>query len=161
MINKSNDIVNNIDDTENTNVHAAVHDAVGANHNIHEDDADIHNEISSESTFRVRFTKGYKLMQKHVNHVPVIFIPSKGIELDHYVIMCHRNSSCGYIIMQFRKNLNMQKETPATGYIFYIQTEEEKTILPKLTERVGDLHDKYHRSDMWLYVKVDKEDIFG
>lgn len=117
--------------------------------------------VHSDSAFHVRFTKGYELMQKHPDHVPVMFNASKDINLERYTIMCPRNASLCNVIMQFRKHLNVEGGSPTMGFVFYIKLEDDSVILPKMTEKLGDLHDRYRRSDMWLMVKVDKEDIFG
>lgn len=119
-------------------------------------------EPTVHSAFHVRFTKGYELMQSHPDHVPIMFVTSKDVKLEKDTMMCLRESSLCNVIMQFRKNLIIEDTVSSTmGFIFYIKTEEDKTILPKMTEKVGDLHDRYHWSDMWLRVKIDKEEIFG
>lgn len=118
-------------------------------------------DVHSDSSFRVRFTKGYELIKNHPNHVPVLFCPSKDITLEKDSIMCHRNATLSHVIMQFRRNLKTEDHSPATGYIFYILTEEGKEVLPRMTESIGELHSRYHQSDMWLNIKVDKEVIFG
>lgn len=117
--------------------------------------------VHSNSAFHVRFTKGYELIQKHPEYVPVMFLTSEDVKLEKDTIMCPRNASLCNVIMQFRKHLNVDGESPTAGFIFYIKTDDDGSILPKLTETVGDLHKSYHRSDMWLTVKIDKEDIFG
>ena len=117
--------------------------------------------VHSDSAFHVRFTKGYELIQKHPEYVPVMFLTSKDVNLEKDTIMSPRNATLCNVIMQFRKNLNVDDTSRTTGFIFYIKTEDGKVIMPKLTETVGELHDRYHRSDMWLTVKIDKEEIFG
>jgi len=119
-------------------------------------------EIDVHSAFHVRFTKGYELMQSHPGHVPVMFVTSKDVKLEKDTIMCPRDASLCNVIMQFRTNLITDTDmTPTVGFIFYIKSEDDKNILPKMTEKIGDLHDRYHGSDMWLRVKIDKEEIFG
>ena len=100
-------------------------------------------------------------MQKHPDHVPVMFVASKDVKLQKESIMCPRDASLCNVIMQFRKHLDVDAQSPTAGFIFYIKTDDDKMILPKMTEKVGDLHARYHTADMWLNVKIDKEDIFG
>jgi hypothetical protein len=117
--------------------------------------------LCSESAFSNRFTKGMELMEKHPRHVPVMFAPSKDVILENDTLICPRDMSLCRITMQFRKNLINADTTPTTGYIFYIKLDDEKSIIPRAIEKIGELHEKYHGSDMWLTIKVDKEDIFG
>src|SRR5690349_9142204 len=109
--------------------------------------------VHSNSAFYVRFNKGYELMEKHPEHVPVMFAPSKEINLEKDTIMCSRNTPLSNVILQFRKYLISDNSSPTAGFIFSIQS-DDKEILPKLSERMGDLHDRYHSSDMWLVVKI-------
>jgi len=119
--------------------------------------------INSDTAFHVRFAKGYESMQRDPKHVPIMFLTSDDIRLEQNTMMCARNASLCDIVMQFRKNLVMDADTRSStvGFIFYIKSENGKKILPKLTENVGNLYDRYHCSDMWLTVQIDKEDIFG
>ena len=117
--------------------------------------------IRSDSAFHVRFTKGYELMEKHPEHVPVMFSPSKDIKLETDTIMCGRSSPLSSVILQFRKYLSTDNSSPTAGFIFSIKSDEGKEVFPKLSDKMGDLHDRYHGSDMWLVLKIQKEEIFG
>jgi hypothetical protein len=116
--------------------------------------------IHADSAFYVRFNKGYDLMEKHPEHVPVMFETTKTVPLEKDTIMCLREAPLSNVILQFRKYLTADNNSPAAGFIFSIK-HEDKDILPRLSERMGDLHDKYHGPDMWLVLKINKEDIFG
>ena len=117
--------------------------------------------LSRESAFHVRFTKGIELMKKHPDFVPVMFSTAKDVILEKNTVMCPKEATLSNVIMQFRKNLVTADNSPTVGFIFYIQLEDEKTVLPKIVEKIGDLHEKYHGSDMWLTIKIEKEDVFG
>ena len=117
--------------------------------------------IRSDSAFHVRFNKGYELMEKHPDHVPVMFSPTKDIKLDTDTVMILRDAPLSSVILQFRKYLTLDTSSPTAGFIFFIKSEDGKDVMPKLSEKVGDLHDRYHGSDMWLVLKIEKEDIFG
>jgi hypothetical protein len=119
-------------------------------------------ESTVQSAFHVRFAKGYELMQSHPNHVPIMFVTSSDIKLEKHTIMCPRDSSLCNVIVQFRKNLITDIDKSSTmGFIFYIKTEDEKMILPKQVETIGELHDRYRWSDMWLRVQINQENVFG
>lgn len=118
--------------------------------------------LTEKSAFYVRFNKGYELMEKYPEHVPVMFVFDKKINLEKNTIMCLRSAPLSQTVLQFRKYLASSevKSSPTMGFIFHVQW-NNKEILPRLNETMGDLHDKYHSSDLWLVVKIDIEDIFG
>jgi hypothetical protein len=119
------------------------------------------NELCPQSAFHVRFTKGIELMEEYPDYVPVMFSTTDDVILEKKTVMCPKNASLCNVIMQFRKNLITADNSPTTGFIFYINLEDDKKILPKITENIGSLHEKYHGSDMWLTIKIEKENIFG
>lgn len=117
-------------------------------------------DIKSDAAFHVRFTKGYELMEKYPHHVPVLFSTQKGVLLENNTLMCSKESTLCNVIKNFRKNLVTQENSPSSGFIFCIKT-DGKLVIPKMTEKLGDLHQRHHCSDMWLTIQIDKEDIFG
>jgi hypothetical protein len=118
--------------------------------------------IHEHSAFHVRFTKGLELIEKYPEHVPVMFSCSKDdVQLDRDTIMCPRDMQISMLVMQFRKFLTEDRGTSGTmGFIFSIRYNDE-IVVPRLSETMGELHDKYHSPDMWLVLKIEKEDIFG
>ena len=118
--------------------------------------------VKTDSAFHVRFNKGYELMEKYPTHVPVMFSStSKDVKMETDTVMCLRESPLSNVILQFRKYLTMDANSPTAGFIFHIPINDGKEVMPKLSEKMGDLHDKYHGTDMWLVLKIDKENIFG
>ena len=119
-------------------------------------------EVNHNSAFYVRFNKGYELVEKYPNHIPVMFSLNKNINIDKNTCMLPRESPLSHMVLQFRKYLSSSdaNSSPTMGFIFHIKC-NNNDYLPKLTEKMGDLHQKYHSSDMWLVVKIDHEDIFG
>lgn len=117
-------------------------------------------DVNSNSAFHVRFSKGYELMDKHPEYIPVMFSVSSSIELEKDTIMCKKEATLSNLVTQFRKLLKQDDNSPSSGFIFFIK-HNDKDILPKLSEKMGDLHDKYHGSDMWLKMVIRKEEIFG
>lgn len=118
--------------------------------------------LNSNSAFYVRFNKGYELMEKHPQHVPVMFNAPKEVNLEKETVMCPRDTPLSNLVLQFRKYLAATPDgkSPTMGFVFRIK-HNNTDVLPKLTETMGELHDKYHSSDMWLVLKIEKEDIFG
>lgn len=117
--------------------------------------------IHENSAFHVRFTKGIELTEKYPDHVPVMFSCDKAsIKLEKETMMCPRDMQISSLVMQFRKFLSEDSQSATMGFIFTVKT-DDKDIVPRLSETMGELHDKYHSSDMWLVLRIDKEDIFG
>ena len=119
--------------------------------------------VRADSAFHLRFNKGYELMKQHPDHIPIMFSTSSDIHLEKDTIMCHKDTTLSNIVLQFRKYLSDHNNpnSSTVGYIFYVIDQNEKKILPKVSERIGDLHTKYQGTDMWLVLKIEKEDIFG
>ena len=116
--------------------------------------------VKTDSAFYVRFNKGYELMEKHPDHVPVMFSSKDDIGLEKNTIMCGRSAPLSNVILQFRKYLSLDNNKSTAGFVFSIPHKEEE-VIPKLSERMGDLHTKYAGQDMWLTLKIRKEDVFG
>ena len=86
-----------------------------------------------------------------------MFSTAKDVILEKNTAYASKEATLSNVIMQFRKNLVTADNSPTVGFIFYIQLEDEKTVLPKIVEKIGDLHEKYHGSDMWLTIKIEKK----
>lgn len=114
--------------------------------------------------YYVRFSNAFDILNKNPNCIPLrIEFLEKSENVEEIEILksvaFKKNDSLSNLICFFRKFIKNEKAT--SGYIFMLKNNQSEFIMPRLSDKLGDLYSEYYSPDMNLVVYVQRENIFG
>ena len=96
---------------------------------------------------------GIKLREKHPDRIPIIFEPKKDLPLLKTKMLIPNDSTIAQVMTILRKYIELKK----CDAIFLFVND----IIPKNTETVGSLYQKYKNDEGLLEIVISKESTFG
>jgi len=115
-------------------------------------------EFKMLHSFDKRKEESQNIIIKHPDKVPVIIersdIRSVLKDLDKHKYLFHKEVTCGQILCVIRKQI--QLDASESIFLFI-----DNHNIPKTSDTIGDIYNKYHDKDGFLYITYSPQQTFG
>jgi len=116
-------------------------------------------EYKKNKKFDTRLSEALAMMHRFPDRVPIVVeFTKQSLNLFHDItrqkFLVPNHLILANFIYLLRRNFKVPKETAIFTFL------NEKT-LPRLTDTIGEIYDKYHDQDKCLYITFATENTFG
>lgn len=115
--------------------------------------------MNDDELFITKFIKGMDILNQNKVPICVNINKVKGKDIQ-FKMTCNRNCEMSSFAYLIRKQILTDIDNGQKGYLFYIRPAHTK-VLPRMSDKIGEIYDEYSRSDNWLYFDIDLENIYG
>lgn len=111
-----------------------------------------------QENFQKRVKTSTDIMKQYPNCVPVICEPAKISQIDvstyfHVKYIVPRECTIARFMLKVRSQLNLNPEIAMYMFI--------GDFLPPVSQSIGEVYEKYHENDGFLYMEFAGENFFG
>ena len=114
-----------------------------------------HETFRNDFSFEKRWNECNKILSKYPDRVPILVSPNIDIKIDRHKYLVPGDISLQQFSHILRKRIDLQ----STEAIFYYMGEEK--VMPRFTDSMKELYNKYKGADGYLILLIYKENTFG
>jgi GABA(A) receptor-associated protein len=104
--------------------------------------------------YNYRLNEAQRMLDKYPDRVPIIIeVTTNDIELKKCKYLVPKDITCGQFLYVIRNYINLE---PKEALFMFVSD-----TLPGTNETIANIYNLYKESDLFLYIKISKENTFG
>ncbi len=114
-----------------------------------------HEKFRTDFSFEKRWNECNKILNKYPDRVPILVSPNVDIEIDRHKYLVPGDISLQQFTFILKKRIQCK---PTEALFYYIG---DNKIMPRFTDSMKELYNKYKSTDGYLILVICKENTFG